>query len=700
MSQKSSSHSRVGSIQSSNGSIGSSRSIDEADSNGLLKTITEASHESSSQSSKRNVMAQAVIENNNASEDSSRWWFWNNPSGSKQVEVTEIHPSVSQQPQEQRSWNNYFTSYKNNVVGYFYYKDTNLETTPLLNQSPPNNSNTSWYSWIWNSPSAPHDDEPYSDYTNNVELYKSAKATIESTKEFCCYAYKGSINSQFLLNDNELSVYNTPTQAQPVKYNIRKTPMTPAELQENTLQVVVSSLNPSPNRTPTVASSNSSINSHTNDELNLPVVKVNQIAPDVDENFRTITFVTKLRLLGEKLLFRYSTSENHLYKESLSKINNRKLHKVKKVVIIGVHGFLPTKFVKSMIGLTTGNSIRFIEEATKSVEYWLDSVQEPGFENMYNIDTIALEGQGTISERVAKSLALLENWAEVIKESDFLFVVGHSQGAIIAINLLAQMLTTSKFKLKKKKIGLLSMAGPINGPVKNLDTKIVTRAYSAKENEIITEYLELLKLQSPESQLLQKNINILTSKNVKITLSASINDQLVPIESALANDIYHPNVYRCIHVDTDCQLPAFIITLWRLILIARNIGHLEHGLVKEFSGRCLGALSEGGHGKIFNDRQIYATALRFALESTDLTQERDLTIKPQVSDESNSLYRIPWAIRELIEDILQTKHIESYKLVHDIIEDFQQWHPTTKPWKEVKYSLDALTDVDLDDLIV
>lgn len=689
----------VGSIKS-NGSIRStSRSLEESGENGLLKPVTEAS-ESSKPALTPGPNGQAILQTD--AQDPG-WWFWKSSATAeaKPVQVTDVHPSISEP--ETDSWNNVFTSYKNNVVGYFYYPDSNTngasESTPLLpSQNNKPDPQSSWTSWIWGSPNIP-DEEQYSEYTNNVELYKSAKLAIENPKDFCSYAYKGSKNSQFLINDHELAVFNTPTQDQPVKYNIKKTPIIPAEVQENTLQVVVSSVNPSPARTPpVVTSSNSSV--HENNEINLPRVKADKITPQVEENFRTITLITKLRLLGEKLLFQHNTSENHLYKDSFNAINNRKIKKIKKVVVIGVHGFLPTKFVKSMIGLPTGNSIKLIEEATKGLEQWLDDVQEPGFENMYNIETIALEGQGTVTERVEKSMKLLENWTELINDSDFIYVIGHSQGAIIAINLLAKMLTESSlFKLNKKKIGLLNMAGPIHGPIKNLDTKIVTRAYSIPENEVLSEFLQLLNPNSDPSRLLQQNFDTLTNKNVKITLSGSINDQIIPLESSLANAYYHPNIYRCIHVDKDCQLPPFIVTLWKLILVSRNVGHVEHGLIKEFSGRCLGTLTDGGHGKIFEDSDIYSTSIKFSLESTSLTQSRPLHVN-FTNEERMSLYTIPWSVRELMEDILQTKHIPSHQLVHDLVKTYNGWEPILRPWKELKYSLDALSDIDLDDLIV
>lgn len=672
------------SIKSSSGSIRSLRSTDD---NHLLKTITEASHESRSLHDEQQP---------------NPWWYWR----SNEVQITEIRPSISREAEEveAESWYNWFGSYKNSVAYVFY---RNGEGTPLLSdgredyggnshvnaqnklKSQPAKSD-GWYSWFWNSPV--EEEEDYEGFTNDVELYKLAKNAIETSKDSCCYAYKGSINSQFLINDHELSVYDTPTQSQPVKYNIKRTPVTPAESQENSIQVIVS--NTGTVKTP-VISSNSSIKSV---EIPPPPVMINRIIPNIDENFRTITLITKLRLLGEKLIFQQKSSENHLYKQSLKHIENKKLHKIKRIMIIGVHGFLPTKFVKSMIGQQTGNSLTFVEEASKAVKYWLNDTTEPGFENMYHIDTISLEGQGTIEQRVEKSLEILKNWADMINDCDFLYFVAHGQGSIISIKLLAKLLQDATFKINKR-IGLLSMAGPLLGPIKNLDTKIVIRAYTPMENEVLQELIELGKLNSSTFQNFRKDLEFILNHDVKVTLSGSVNDQLVPLESALGNNFYHPNIFRTIFVDSNSNTPPFLMHLWKLILICRNIGHLEHGILKDLSDRCIGNINDGGHGKIFKDSDIYLTSLKFALESTKINQKRDMSFITHHNDRSNDLFKLPWSVRELLEDTLQSKHITNMELIKDLVESFNDWEPS-KTWKDYKFALDALSEIDYDDLLV
>lgn len=672
--------------------------------NGAASGINRApsvrsSHSSIHSSESANLLRAIEASTSLPAPQRTSWWWWNGQETGP-VEVQDIQPSMG--VDATASWGEYFTSYKNTVVGYVYYKESNdpLETTPLMSASetPRAQQDALWFKWLWWS-TVPEEEESYEEYTNNVELYKSAKVAIETSKDSICYGYKGGFNSQFLVYDHELSVSGTPSEYQPVKYNIKKTPITPSEIQENTLQVIVTANATSPNKTPQLGSSSSSIKSNLVPELDLGTIKVNQIVPDINHNFRTITWITFLRLFGEKLLFQHNTSENHLYMLKDRDIMTNKLYKMKRVVIISVHSFLPTKFVRSMVGLASGNSIKLVEEATRAVELWLNSNKQAGYENMYNIDTIALEGQGTIEERVEKSMNLLENWKDVINECDFLYVVGHSHGAVIGIQLLSQLLQDSKYNIHHKKLGLLSMAGPLNGAVKSLESKIVIRAYTPIENKVLSELVQLLNPASPESTKLQQAFNTLVTSNVKITLSGSIDDQLVPLNSALANDFYHPNIFRCIYVDKDTTVPKFICTLWNLILISRNIGHLEHGITGDISEKCSGTVAEGGHNKIYNDGKIYETSIKFALETTLVKQNRPLKVITSTYDATTATYKLPWTVRELVQDILQTKHIISYELVQQLVESYHQWDDS-RHWKDVKNSLEAIGQTDYEDLIM
>lgn len=61
----------------------------------------------------------------------------------------------------------------------------------------------------------------------------------------------------------------------------------------------------------------------------------------------------------------------------------------------------------------------------------------------FNIQAIALEGQGTVDDRVDllySQLMAREEWIESVKKADVVFLATHSQGSIVSTHLLAKIL--------------------------------------------------------------------------------------------------------------------------------------------------------------------------------------------------------------------------------------------------------------------
>jgi glutamyl-tRNA reductase len=61
----------------------------------------------------------------------------------------------------------------------------------------------------------------------------------------------------------------------------------------------------------------------------------------------------------------------------------------------------------------------------------------------FNIQAIALEGQGQVDDRVNKLYDQLigrEEWVEALKKADVVFLATHSQGSVVSTQLLARML--------------------------------------------------------------------------------------------------------------------------------------------------------------------------------------------------------------------------------------------------------------------
>lgn len=579
-------------------------------------------------------------------------------------------------------------------------KDSLQHPANIISENP--EESYTWYSWFFGKRVEDDDDEGADEGT--TELYKSAKSAIETSKESSHYAFKSSVkqwqpkhhqqqpyhNQQQL----ELAVSDTLTETQPVRYRSKKRPLTPNEVQEMYLQ-----MQPLPQSL----------------TLQLPVSRelsqvvhgpreLHRVVPDIDCNFRTITLRTKARIRVTDMW--KTPTERHLYKRTPSNILDKK-NKVKKVVVIGVHGFLPIKLVKTLIGQSTGNSIAFVNVAARAVQSWLRENNSSFDVANYDIQTIALEGEGKINERVEKLFKLLTNWRSILEESDFIFMVSHSQGVPVAIQLLAELLDLLEFA-PQRRIGFLSMAGIINGPYNDLDTKIVTRAYTPREREIIGEIFELQKSNSPTSLQLDQSMRKLIQHNVKISLAGSINDQFVPLTSTLAQKYAHPNIYRFIHTNTTKEIPFFIIKFLGAILTMSNVGwSRDYKLLSDIGLQCGGIVgSEGGHCKIYLDEQVYFTAVKHALETTSLVGKIKLEVRPvnkissgTVEGAVTGIYDIPWNTRSLLHDMVRIPHIGNLSLIRGLVHEYANWAPIQKSWRELKMLFSGFEQLDMEELI-
>lgn len=417
-----------------------------------------------------------------------------------------------------------------------------------------------------------------------------------------------------------------------------------------------------------------------------------------------------MRLVVEDMVWHNKTSEKHLYRKRTGELSMRRKHKMNKVVIIGIHGFLPIKMVKSLIGQLTGNSIRLVKEATRQVQDWLRRDNPDYDRNDYDFQTIALEGEGKIGERVDKLLHLLENWQCLLDESDFLYVVLHAQGAPVAVQMLAKLLSKNDLIMKnyhRKKIGLLCISGIFAGPFVGLDTKLIIRAYTPWENEIMAELFELQKRGSRASEELDEAMKqLMRFGNVKVVLCGSMSDQFIPLYSALALQYQHPNIYRMVHVaeTKKNEVPPFILTLLKTVVMMKNMGwRNDYGIIRELSDRCVGSVgANGGHGKIYSDGQVYEEATRYILETTTLTNihHHVVEIVAQASPMGSNLYLLPWNMRCLLQDLTQVNNIGNVQLLHQLVKEFREWEPMVKHWREIKYCCDAFSDLVVEDLIL
>ncbi|KAF3930479.1 hypothetical protein ABW19_dt0200133 [Dactylella cylindrospora] len=343
--------------------------------------------------------------------------------------------------------------------------------------------------------------------------------------------------------------------------------------------------------------------------------------------------------------------------------------RIRKAVAIGVHGFFPMKILQRVLGEPTGTSVRFATAGAAAIQRWAEK------HNLsVDIEKIALEGEGRVSDRVEMLWKLLENRLDIIQRADFILVCCHSQGTPVGVHLVARMIEYGL--VDRAKIGIIGMAGINLGPFGELNSRILTG--SARE---------LFDFSSPTSLASQQYIESLTAvlaHGVKLVFVGSIDDQLVSLYSSTFSNISHPFIYRAVFVDGRVHAPDFISHVVGLALKLRNIGVRDHGIIRELSGPLAGSLYSGeGHSRIYDDAAIYDLGVRHALETS--TKEY-LRVPLKVEDfqlpSASNPYILPWAMRGMLEEKRVQDELREEAQV--LLEEFAKWTPTSKQLKDVK----------------
>lgn len=413
------------------------------------------------------------------------------------------------------------------------------------------------------------------------------------------------------------------------------------------------------------------------------------------------------------------------------------LKKIKKILIIGVHGFFPTRMIRPLIGSPKGTSSKFANEAEKAmIRYCFENNLIDENENDVRIQKIALEKEGKIFDRVRFFTDILEKWKAELNDADFIFIAAHSQGCVVSIILLSQLIKKGILENPlRKRIGILCMAGVNNGPFYGVDKSLFMKAYSAIEHESLLELFELTKFSSPQSLVYKDSIQTIIRCNVKVCLIGSINDQLVPLYSALASHVYHPNIYRACYIDHSSQTPLFIQKLVSICCQLQNLGYFDNNVLKELSTALAGPLTGGGHSKIYNDGKVYDLGIKFVLDTEDIIvapsnaySSNDETLNTNnafassvikslppanivylrefnISKVGTNAFVLPWCLRGLIFNIeknwpnnnklISVSHgseigRNGYDEIKELYELFESWKPETKILKDLKFRLSGL----------
>ncbi|PIG87160.1 hypothetical protein AARAC_008548 [Aspergillus arachidicola] len=422
---------------------------------------------------------------------------------------------------------------------------------------------------------------------------------------------------------------------------------------------VVSGLEPN-STYPAVNTSEATASKH------LQKILPNQVLPRFRDTFGLQEKPSLFQTIGRFLHYNKEPDNRHVYMI-------KDPPPIKRALAIGIHGYFPAPLIRTVLGQPTGTSIRFSNMAADALQTWAD-------DHAYtcDIEKIALEGEGRIAERVDLLWKLLLNWMEKIRQADFILIACHSQGVPVAIMLVAKLISFGC--LNAARVGVCAMAGVNMGPFSDYRSRWISGSAG-----------ELFEFALPHSQVSKDYETALkTSLNfgVRISYIGSIDDQLVSLESSLFSPVAHPYVYRAVFVDGRVHAPSFLSHLVGFALKLRNLGLPDHGLIRELSSPLAGSLYSGdGHSRLYDDEAVYRLAIEFALETSNV-QDATLNIKRSPPASSVNPYILPFAMRGLLEEEY-VRH-ELYEETMELLRQFDDWKPTSKVLKDVKFRLEGI----------
>ncbi|KAJ5945805.1 hypothetical protein N7454_002644 [Penicillium verhagenii] len=392
----------------------------------------------------------------------------------------------------------------------------------------------------------------------------------------------------------------------------------------------------------------------------------NQVLPRFEDTYHLEESPSLFQSLGRFLHYSKGPEHNHV-----SRV--KEPPRIKRALAIGVHGYFPAPLIRSVLGQPTGTSIRFSSMAAESIRKW---TADHGYS--CEVEKIALEGEGRITERVDLLWKLLLNWMEEIRKADFILVACHSQGVPVSIMLVAKLISFGC--VNATRVGICAMAGVNMGPFSSYRSRWI----SGSAGELFDFELPSSKVSKDYESALRCALDF----GVRISYVGSIDDQLVSLESSLFSPIAHPYIYRSVFVDGRVHAPSFVSHLVGFALKLRNLGIPDHGLIRELSTPLAGSLYTGdGHSRLYDDEAVYYMAIQFALE-TSTTPDATLKIRRSNPSTASNPYILPFAMRGLLEEEHVRRELQEETM--ELLRQFDDWKPSSKVLKDVKFRLEGI----------
>ncbi|KAI8356196.1 hypothetical protein BD560DRAFT_201067 [Blakeslea trispora] len=380
-----------------------------------------------------------------------------------------------------------------------------------------------------------------------------------------------------------------------------------------------------------------------------------------------------------------------------------------KIVVIGVHGWFPMKLVRSMMGEPTGTSVRFCQQMTLAIQTYFK--EHHGWDIPdHMITSIPLTWEGKVLKRVEHLYQLvLDEYADTLRSANVVVWATHSQGTPVSTILLQQLIQEGLIDPKKQPVCMLAMAGISHGPFPTLKTSVFVKYFEA---DAARELFEFMKSDTTISIRYHEAMAFILHQQVKVVLVGSMQDQVVPLYSAIMSGISHPNILRAVYVDGHVYQPDdFLIRLISFALELLNLGLSDHGFLIHISEVLAGNLYalEGGHSTVYEESKVYELPLRYLFETypcgqlelpqvyagEDRKRQRvieqvEARLDPFNAKARLNPFHLPWAMRGIWDDPRILKN-EQLRTELDTLQSlFEHWHPSSARLKEIKFRLEPL----------
>lgn len=382
----------------------------------------------------------------------------------------------------------------------------------------------------------------------------------------------------------------------------------------------------------------------------------------------------------------------------------------KRICIVGIHGWFPTKMLQKVVGVPRGTSTRLCSMMKEALTEFLNEQPCEYLEGPKpHIHTVPLEGDGCIEERVARHYAQLDEprndlgqdattaktARDLIREADCVILVAHSQGAPVTALLVERLIQDSVLRPERdQNVGILTLAGVFHGPFPLLAENLVVKWVEADAAR------ELFDLNDPHSSLsvaIQRSLGFILENDVVMVNVASWMDQVVPLHSAALLGVDHPHIWRSVYIDAHNYQPDFLSHLVDLALTLTN-GRIAGGrqLLAQLGLALTGSIYQStAHSTLYRELKVYQSLLHW-MSVCDRPQSRTDLLSPQFHPsemhpgQGSNPYELPWIMRGLLSD----KTLLANPLVSTDIEKLRElhveWDPARKSWKELKLQLQPL----------